>query len=711
MALPKVLSDWAYKQHDHTMETGGRSQTQTTTNYGVIGDAFFKKSQIDLQIADLRADMGYKKASLLSGLEMQRAQLELDKGKLQLDAAQMAEEQRRWEESQEVSDSEQLLGTLGGVAQGALAGFTVGGVPGAIAGGAIGGVTTYGSYESGGRAAGQQAQQTLGTIANVATTFKTLRDEQVKKDAWQGIAKTGGDLIAQYNQASTPQEQFQAMQAMDAHIGNVYQQAMSMPGANPEQVGTMVANYRKGLETSLGITGTDAQKRNHFKQLENLVNYQADSRKDNPKTQRAWAMDYLRDSSAIYAEETGKKMPISMGLRNLEQLQPGASKLVTGKQQQSAGTFGQMNPGTNTGGRTTSPSANQVPGGGVTPPRTTSTPAPVPERSAPVPFSNGGIPFRPLQPSGPGIEMDDGGSADYTPVSSEQKLTDQGTEVAKMGIMDKIKHNMSLSDEEFDEKRIPLWEDASADDARRGDEADTPRKKIGGYEEFMQANEEIDMQINEAAAASPEGVRAKGAIQQVDNMIELVEGEQFPAGSQMKQFGAKVYDEGLDVGGAAGALIGGAVAKGRGAAAGAFIGNQQNLRFGEGMGPFLSDEEETAVSAMNKYKAAATMKFAKIQDPGGKISDADAKRFENLWPRPGQSREQQLSGLLTIKQMMLDELQGASDAGQAEQDMKMKEFERKEQIKAKYKKPTAPKAVNSVEDLFGGNNLDFELLE
>ncbi len=703
MALPKSLVGQANANVSQALQTGARGQTTTHTDYGVIGDAFFKKAQMDLQIADLQADMGYKKASLLSGLEMQRASLELESGKLKLTASQMAEEQRRYEESQEVSDSEGLMGALSGAMSGAVAGATVGSVVpgigtmvGAIGGAAIGGLTTYNSYKQGGRQAGQQAQQTLGTIAGAATTLKGLHQESVREDSWKGIMKSGGDLIAQYNSAQTPQEQYQAQQGLDAHIGEVYQTAMSMPGANPEKVGTMVANYRKGLEASVGMPTNEAARQNQFRQLENTVQYQADPRANDPKQQRAWANDYIKDASAIYEETTGKQMPMSVGMKMAKQMSAQAGRVLEQQVSGGNGAFGSMPVPQSTGGaQTYSPSASQQATLDTTQREQAPVAAPTPERSLPVGMG-GGIPWRPMVASGPGIEMDDGGG--FQPVKAEQDLAKQGTEVVKMGVLDKIKHNLSLSDEEFDAKKAPLWEDRNM--TEDGSEEGAPIKKVSNYDEFKEMNAEIDQRISEAAGSSPEGTRARGAVKQVDKMIELVEGETFPAGSQTKAFGAKIYNDGLNVGGIAGAGVGAAVAGGRGAAAGAFLGSQQDLKVGEGMGPFLDDDEELAVSAMEKYKAAATMKFAKIQDPGGKISDADAKRFENLWPRPGQSREQQLAGLLTIKEMMADELGGAMEAESSERAMKLEQYEEKEKIKARYKKPTAKKAGRYVNDFF-----------
>ncbi len=726
MALPKSLVNQANANVSQALQTGARGQTVTNTDYGVIGDAFFKKAQLDLNIANLNADMGFKKASLLSGIEMQKADLEMQSGQLRMNAQQMDEEQRRYEESQEVSDSESLMGALGGAASGAMAGATVGSVVpgigtvvGAIGGAVIGGVTTYGSYKSGGRAAGQQAQQTLGGIASLSTSFKGLMNEQVKQDAWTGIAKTGGDLIAQFNSAKTPEEQYTAQQALDSHIGEVYNTAMSMPGANPEQAATATAQYRKGLEASVGMSSDQAKRQSNMAQLENLVEFRADSRADDPKQQRAWAMDYVKSSNAIYEEQTGKQMPIGTMIRQAYKLSPEAGQMIENEVTGGA-SLGTMPAAqarqapASTASPSARPMATQAAVNTSQGANTVSRQAP--PQSSPEPFSNGGIPYAgPMRPSGPGVEMDDGGSADYTPVGSEQKLAEQGGEAVKviakteqpaqkMSMMDKIKHNLSLKDDEFGEKKIPLWEDHDVEVTK----PDGTVKKVGSYEQFREDNAAIDMQIKKAAGAgTEEAVRAKGATKVVDRMIKIVEDESYPAGSQLKGIGSKIYNDGVDVGGMAGAAVGAAVTKGtaQGIAAGAFLGSQTEMKVGEGMGPFLDEDEEFAVSEMEKYKQAATMKFAKIQDPTGKISDADAKRFENLWPRPGQTREQQLAGLLTVKEMMLDEMSGAMEGAEAERMGKLKKKQAEADIttramaeRARNKPAKAPKPYKTAND-------------
>jgi hypothetical protein len=233
-------------------------------------------------------------------------------------------------------------------------------------------------------------------------------------------------------------------------------------------------------------------------------------------------------------------------------------------------------------------------------------------------------------------------------------------------------------------------------------------KKVGSYKQFKEDNAAIDAQISKAAGAgTEEAVRAKGATKVVDRMIKIVEDESYPAGSQLKGIGSKIYNDGVDIGGIGGAAVGAAVTKGtaQGIAAGAFLGSQTEMKVGEGMGPFLDEDEEFAVSEMEKYKQAATMKFAKIQDPTGKISDADAKRFENLWPRPGQSREQQLAGLLTVKEMMMDEMSGAMEGAEAERQGKLKQKQAESDIttnamkqRALNKPAKAPKPYKNAND-------------
>lgn len=706
MALPKSLVNEANQHVSQALQTGARGQTQTTTNYGVIGDAFFKKAQLDLNIANLKADMGYKAASLKSGLEMQIADLDLNAKKLQIETGFKAAEMKAMAKEREVGFMEQLTGALGAGVSGYMAGQNFGGAEngnkyGTMAGIAGAGLTML-SYQSGGRRAGQQSQAVIGNIANMSQSYKQMNDQRIREDAWSTVVKSGADMIAQYNAAKSPEEQLAAMQKLDSHMGEIYSTAMTMPGANPEQVGTMLAQYRKGLEASIGMTGDATKRQKDMAQLRNLVDFRADPRSNDPKTQREWAMDFIRKENTLFEETTGKQMSIGAMVGRAYQLSDEAGKIieseVKGIGSMPAAATPSMVPQASQRGMMdmAQKAASNVPQQRevVSAPPMRQAPS-APAETERMVGQGGGIPFRPAE--GAGIEMDDGMDMFTKPVYAEQKLAEQGAEAVKslgygdnpletqkggddgqpkMSMMDKIKHNMSLSDEEFDEKRIPLWEDKPA--GKNSKEA----VKGKTTEEFRQANAEIDAKIEEVGAATEDGARAKSATKVVDRMIKLVEEDKFPSGSQIKGVGAKIYKEGINAGGGIGAAVGGLLFGGRGAAAGAYVGNQTDIRVGQGAGLFLTDEEENAVNDMTKFETAATMKFAKIQDPTARqISDADAKRFEGLWPRPGQTREQQLAGLLTIKEMMVDELTLSKDLTASEKKAKMDEFVEKERFK------------------------------
>lgn len=701
--IPKSMLDQADARVDKAMETGARGSTTTHTDYGVIGDAFFKKAQLDLQIAELKGNMATRKAEILSGLEIKKAELDLNARQLQIDAGFKAAEMKALAADRKVGFMEQLTGALGGAASGAMAGYSVGGPKGAMIGGAIGGGMTMMNYQQGGRRGGENAQRTLGHISTLAVAYKGMKDEQTQKDSMGTILKTGKAIMDEMNSARTPQERLAAMQKMEGFYGEAYATAMQMPGANPEKVGNMVASMRKGFEASTGLDPETA--RRDMRQLENLVKYQSDERRHDPKQQRAWANDYMREAGAIYEEEMGKPMPLNMQRQAAFELAPQVGEALDKKLGGSVGSFGSIPS------RTREIHAG---GGGTATQATTLTedkPNYVPQ--TPRNPSDAGMPIMedfgsssqaiPYAPGIKGAVMDDGG--DFTPVKSEMELTKQGTETAhtaqKMSLFDKVKHNMSLEDDEFDEKKIPIWEDRD----KTVETKDGKVKTVRSQEAFDEENKELDVKLQKAGN-SPEGARARSATKTVDRMIELVKKGDFPSDSQLKAVGAQIYTEGIPVGKGIGAGVGAAVSKGsRGS--GAFIGSMvaPDFNVGKGAGPFLNDDEEFAVSEMEKYKAAVTLKFAKINDPGSRaVSDADARRFEPLWPREGQTREQQLYGLLSIKEMMLDEVETATNTEAAERTQKMKEFEEKEKIKTTYQHQ---RALNRQSITGGGKKSSF----
>lgn len=438
MALPKSLVNKADEHVSQALQTGARGQTQTTTNYGVIGDAFFKKAQLDLQIANLQADAGYKAASLKSGLEMQIAELDLNAKKLQIDTGFKAAEMKAMAKDREVSFMEQLTGAIGAGASGYMAGQNFGGAENGNKYGTMMGIGAAGltalSYQSGGRRAGQQSQTVIGNIANMSQSYKQMNDQRIKEDAWSTVVKSGADMIAQYNAAKSPEEQLAAMQKFDSHMGEIYSTAMTMPGANPEQVGTMLAQYRKGLEASIGMTGDAAKKQKEMAQLRNLVDFRADPRSSDPKSQREWAMDFVRKESALFEETTGKQMSVGAMVGRAYQLSDEAGKIieseVKGIGSMPKAATPSMVPQASQRGMMdmAQKSAANVPQQREEAPRPARPSAPAEtERMV---GQGGGIPFRPAE--GAGIEMDDGMDMFTKPVYAEQKLAEQGAKAVEV---------------------------------------------------------------------------------------------------------------------------------------------------------------------------------------------------------------------------------------------------------------------------------------
>ncbi len=703
--VPDSMLGQADERVEKAMETGARGQTTTHTDYGVIGDAFFKKAQLDLQIADLHANMGMRKAETMSNLEIQKAKLNLDATSLQIDAGFKAAEMKAMAEDRKVSFAEQLMGTIGGAASGAMAGYaatqspdTVGangqvikgnsGKTGAILGAMTGGGMTMMGYQGGGRRGGEAAQKTLGHISDLSVSYKGMRAEQQQQDAMSGVMKSGKAIMDQLNTAKTPQERLAAMQKMEGFYGEAFQVAMTMPGANPEKAGNMVASMRKGFESASGMGGDPEQNRRNMRQLETLVKYQGDERRNDPKQQRAWANDYMRETASAYEEETGKAMPINMQRKAAYDLSPEIGEALDKKlggegNTTSSGSYGSM-PGKN---QQVSPSGRKV------------LPAPEQEQSTLQQVSPGArsttgvtpIPNNGNNYQGPrGVNMDDDG--EFVP-KAEMDLAEKGGEAVEalggdsepsfkekaLRMGDKI---LGYGTEDGKPKLFKgLGRKADEMEAERtgkavgeeGEGAPQPVKKKEFLQEDKKLNGRLEKQPNTEASA-----RGRGAVKVVDRMVATIDKGHYPSDSQLKGFGEKVRTQGMDVGAGAGAVGGAIVTKSAGgAAAGAYVGSQLDINVGKGSGPFLDEDEEFSVDEMQAYKEAATMKFAKIQDPEGRISDADARRFESLWPKPGQSKAQQLAGLQNIKSMMLDEIETANMGVKGKLNEKREEEEMK----------------------------------
>lgn len=451
--IPDSMLKKADATVDHALETGGRSSTTINTDYGVIGDAFFKKAQLDMQIANLKADMGMRKAEMMSNLEIKKAELDLNARQLQINTGFKAAELKALAADRKVGFMEQLTGALGGAASGAMAGYSAtGDAKGAMIGGAIGGGLTMMNYQQGGRRGGENAQRTLGHIADLSVQFKGMKDEQTQKDAWAGVLQTGKAITDQLNSARTPQERMAAMDQMEGYLGQVYATGMSMPNANPEKVGSMVSSMRTAMTSQAGLSDDPDKAAQQMKQLRTLVKYQSDERQNDPKAQRAWANDYMRETAADYEEAYGKTMPINMQRQAAYDLSPAVGQAFDKKLDGGAGSFGSIPSHARGTTRTQSSEDGEIGyrnrnNGNADGERTTSFhPS---ESGMPVeqkPFGQAGpgaIPFR------NSVSMDDGG--DFKPVRSEMELTDQaGDTVQAMDDITKGKMD-AITPEEADD--------------------------------------------------------------------------------------------------------------------------------------------------------------------------------------------------------------------------------------------------------------------
>ena len=460
MGIPTALSNFANPIVEKALETGARGQTVTATNYGVIGDAMFKKAQLDLGVAQLQSDAGMQKAQLLSGIEMNKASLKLQEGQIMGQAQMNAYNIKQQEKANNPSDIEKIMGSISGVASGAVTGFVLGGPAGAVAGGAIGGIATYAGYQSGGRQGGMAAQQMLGNIANATVSIKGLVQEKKSSDALSSIVKTGADLYAATQKPGTTEERYAAQQAFDAHVAAA-PQIMMQAGMNPQQAMTFGQQYRKSFDSSNSLS--DPSNKAMSQMHENAVNFAS-----TPAEQITPAMrkSFIAQQNVLYSDlHGGKSMPKELAYSMLESAQPGQGDLAFN----SPRSIGSMQQPQNRG----SMQAQQAPSS--TQPMQLNQPTNnIQQAPAPVSYPSSGtvndgshVPWAP-NPSA-GVTMDDGMDMFQKPVVAE-------TNLAKMGA--NAVDSMAMNSNRVEHAQVPMgWDGANSQGVNSSVTTDSPKVK------------------------------------------------------------------------------------------------------------------------------------------------------------------------------------------------------------------------------------------
>lgn len=445
MALPNALVNFASPIVETALKTGARGESTTVTDYGVIGDAFFKKAQLDLGIAELKGNMAMQSAKLMADINQDNARMDLSMVQKKMDYDLSLRELRQQLKAEEVSTFEAVMGSISGAATGAAGGFMVGGPVGAVVGGVAGGGLTAAGYATSGRKGGQAAQQMIGNVANLAVAVKGAAQEKKANDVMSSGMKTAQGFAAIINDLNQPAEaRIEAGRKLDALIGNMQSQLFEVNGGNLENA-MKSAQGIKGLVLGQGGSGGSGGGSSRAWELANLqlgVKAKGDTRFDDPKLAGQARQEYVDQFRANFASQFGADKEMDPDLLAGLVRSSGINKRRGIMEIDNPGQDVAAGPADQWGNLPMVPEAqaaprqsNRVRGvSGRTPALQSpqdgeSVEQPAPQRSAPVQrrFASSG----PTQPSGPGLVMDDGGPSITSP-QAVAPITKQGTETAKI---------------------------------------------------------------------------------------------------------------------------------------------------------------------------------------------------------------------------------------------------------------------------------------
>lgn len=235
MGLPYALTQFTSPIVDTALKTGGRGETTTLTDYGVIGDAFFKKAQLDLGIAELKGNMAMKSAELQSNLEMDKARLNTSMLQSRMDYDVNLRQLKMELEKNESSVFESVMTGLAGAAMAASIPLTMGASTPVVIGAAAGGGLLAGmSAAKGGRQAGQSSLNMLNSASVLATSFKQVQGEKVGKDSLNTVLTEGAKWANIINSpGASAGERANAQQQLNQLMAN-QANAQIQKGVNPE---------------------------------------------------------------------------------------------------------------------------------------------------------------------------------------------------------------------------------------------------------------------------------------------------------------------------------------------------------------------------------------------------------------------------------------------------------------------------------------------
>lgn len=313
MGLPYALTSFTSPIVETALKTGGRGETTTLTDYGVIGDAFFKKAQLDLGIAELKGNMAMDAAKLKSSVDMERARLNTDMLKARMDYDLNLRQMKSELEANESSVFESVMTGLTGAAMAASIPLTMGASTPVVVGAAAGGGLLAGMASAkGGRRAGEASLQMLNSASVLATSFKSSQAEKVGKESLNTVLTEGAKWANILNNpAASPQARSDAQQQLNQLMANQYN-AQIQKGVNPEiafkgiqGMGQMLTGSAGGGSSSTGgaVSAGDAWEMRNQALFNKAM---ADPRFNDAKTAGQAGQELSDELKANYASSFGR---------------------------------------------------------------------------------------------------------------------------------------------------------------------------------------------------------------------------------------------------------------------------------------------------------------------------------------------------------------------------------------------------------------------
>lgn len=309
MGLPPSIVGQSQQVIGDAMATGGRGSQTFTTDYSPLSNAFMKKAQLDMNIADLHSNNTNQRASLMAGLDVDKANIQMQGANLQFQKDMYDDQIRREEKANKMSSFEQITGVLAGAASGAAGGAAFG-PKGAMIGGVLGGVTAL----SAGKDRRKQASTltNIGMISNATSTIKGTLDKKAGTDAMGTRMDDIASASAILRSAAPGSEEHTAAQNnLDTAIGG-FGKAATQAGTPLHQVVASQAEMKKMAMN--GYDPTDVKQNNTRKFEQRLMEAQGDDRITNPKNPgHKAAMEGLKgDLGTYYQMANGGEVKKSM---------------------------------------------------------------------------------------------------------------------------------------------------------------------------------------------------------------------------------------------------------------------------------------------------------------------------------------------------------------------------------------------------------------